>query len=257
MKEIKKRINKQVNKIVKDKELEKKSSKENLPLFFLLFLLFPSLGCGIDLSQEGTTQQENMSFSKEALSGGKSLEESEVAIALRICYAFRSKRSQFKAEFLGKSFDYSYLYRDCEDKEETDSFSATLSQNSSDGALLFNSSFSGNYRRDVQTDTHGLLKEICTDVLSGETPLNSKEIENELYEYDFRHLESSKDRAILKIGHKESTQSEEPRVFKKVIFDILTGSTMESTVKGMVIKSKVYLRCENSSSLKLYQQTLK
>lgn len=209
--------------------------------------------CGYDKTYEA--REESLHFSNDALSGGVPLDDTEMAVALRICYAFRTKRSKFSVEMLDQSFNYNYVSRDCQSTESSESFSATLTQTNSTEPLRFESDFKGSYIREVQTDIHGYLSDICSDVLAGETPLNISEINNELYEYTFRSYVGEGDQVEIQIGAINNPNSTVPEVNQKLIFKILTNATSAGHYQGMVIQSKRYLPCEdNDQNVKLYQQ---
>ena len=229
--------------------------KKVLKVAALSSTLFQFASCGLD--QTYVEDDESLIFSSSALSGGTPLDDGELAVALRICYAFRTKRSKFLAEMLGTSFTYSFNTVDCADAEASDSFTATLTQESSDYPIVLESDFTGNYMSEVQTDTTGFLSDLCSDVLAGETPLNISEVDNSLYEYSFSNTVTNGDKATIKIGYESDPNSGSPSVYQKIIFDILTDSTAAGDYQGMVIEAKRYVRCsDDSEDVKLYQQTL-
>ncbi len=210
--------------------------------------------CGYDKTYE--SREESLYFSQEALAGGVPLTDYQMAVALRVCYAFRSKRSKFTAEMLGQSFNFNYLARDCSSNETTQTFSATLSQQDSSSPLKYSSTFTGNYFRDVQTDTSGYLADLCSDILAGETPLNASEVENELFEYGFRSSVTNGDEVTIQIGSVQSSGATTPRVTQKLVFQVLTNATSSGNYQGMITDAKRYLSCgTDNTNVKLYQQT--
>ncbi len=224
-------------------------------LMVLVALTFT--GCGYDKSNG--EREESLSFSKSALSGGAPLEDSEMAVALRVCYGFRTKRSKFLAEMLDESFNFVYEYRNCDSSGGGNSYTAQLTQGTSNDPMTFESSFSGNYIKEVQTDLNGFLSDICADVLAGETPLSIAEIDNELYEYRFSSSTADGDKVSITIGSKKYVNASTPSVSQKLVFNILTNATSSGNYQGMIYEATRYLPCESGDkeSSRYYKQVFK
>ena len=226
-----------------------------LPIFGMLLLVFIGAlsSCGYDKSYEDT--EESLYFSQDAINGGVPLTDSQMAVALRVCYAFRTKRSKFSLEMMGLGFVFNYTTRDCSSNETTTTIDSVLVQDNSNEPLRYDSSFTGSYVDEVQTDINGYLSDICADVLAGETPLNTLETNNELHEYSFNSSISDGDQVVIQIGNAKTPDSEVPSVTQKVILDILTNATSAGNYQGMVIEAKRYLPCSNDSTeVKLFKQ---
>lgn len=213
----------------------------------MLVLIGTLVSCGYDKSS--TQGNETLSFSTSALKGGRDLTDGEIAIALRVCYAFRTKRSNFSVEMIGNTFNFNYMTKDCQGKEDQSTFSGQLSQQTSTNSLRYTSSFTGPYISEVQTDLNGYLKNLCSAVLAGETPLNSENVNNELYEYHFQSsVVYAGDTVTITIGSKQSPTDSNPTVSQKVILDVLTNSTSSGSYQGMVTEATRYLPCAATDS---------
>lgn len=231
--------------------LFKKTSTISTMMLFVALLLS---SCGYDKSNGGS--EEVLSFSQSALTGGVPLDDAQMAVALRICYAFRTKRSKFLVEMLGESFDFTHIVSTCDAKKTQSSFSARLVQNSSVEPMQYESNFSGSYIKEVQTDLNGYLSDLCGNVLAGETPLNISKVNNELYEYRFQSSATDGDKVSITIGSKQRASTTSPSVTQKVVFRVLTNSTSSANFQGMLLEGTRYLPCESgdAESSKFYKQ---
>lgn len=236
------------------KNISYKFSKYSLKSLVLLVLMGSLASCGYDKS--GTQSSDVLGFSSAALKGGVPLSDGEMAVALRVCFAFRTKRTKFSVEMLGNTFDFNYIAKDCQGKEDHKSFSAQLMQQSSTQPLRYQSSFSGPYISEVQTDINGYLSGLCSSVLAGETPLNTREIDNNLYEYRFQSSVSGGDMVSVTIGSKVNPTDSAPTVMQKVTLDVLTNATSSGNYQGMVTEATRYIPCDttNSGRSKSYKQ---
>jgi hypothetical protein len=207
-------------------------------------LLFTA--CGYDKAD--TIVEESLGFSQQALSGGTPLDDNAMAVALRICYAYRTKRSKFTVEMLKGQFNFSMTTRNCQNQETTESFTSELTQESSGEPLYFESDYSKNYFKEVQTDLHGYLATICGDVLAGETPLNTAEIGNEFYEYTFQSSVSGGDQVAIQIGAQDTPSAANPSVKRKIVFEVLTNATSAGNYQGMVVETRQYSPCGDAAN---------
>lgn len=206
-----------------------------------LILVGALTSCGYDKSSG--EKEESLYFSEAALTGGAPLDDAQMAVALRVCYAFRTKRSKFLVEMLGDNFNFSHTATTCDGSSTQSSFSAQLVQDNSTDPLKYESDFSGSYIREVQTDLNGYLSNLCGNVLAGETPLNTTQINNELYEYRFQSSTSAGDRISITIGSNQTIGASTPTVTQKLVFNILTNATSSGNYQGMVIEATRYLPC--------------
>ncbi len=223
--------------------------------FKALILIFLLSGCGYDQTYTG----ENTNFTSSVTSGGSPLTDQEMAVALRICYAFRTKRTVFLAEKLDVNFNFSYQAKDCDGNLVTDTnLNTTLKQLLPDGPLSYESVSSGQpYMREVQTDTDGYLVSYCGEVLKGDTPLDVKEINNEYLEYEF--LNDFYDTVIIRIGSGARPEDPTPVVKRILRYEILTNQQSSGSYLGLVNKMSQRVACDPGnpadSRFKSFEQT--
>jgi hypothetical protein len=208
-------------------------------------------GCGIDKTYRKTA---SLGFSENLLDGGTPLDDSEMAVALRICYALRSKRTKFLAEMLESSFNFTYQTKNCEDQTSTPlNLNTTLRQLIIDGPMSYEAlGVNFTYMREVQTDINGELSQLCSQIFKGETPLNFKEINNEYYEYIF--TSSIYDTVEINIGAKPTPSSEFLQVNRMLRFEVLTNQQSSGDYLGLVVKNSRYFPCEGTSRVRSQEQ---
>lgn len=201
--------------------------------------------CGIDKDYRPST---NLSFSESLLSGGRPLNDAEMAVALRVCYAFRSKRTKFLAEMLENQFNYTYQIKNCEDEMSSPvELSTTLKQLMVDGPMSFEASgVTFSYMREVQTDVNGDLADLCTQIFKGETPLNVLEKQNQYYEYSF--FSNVYDTIEVRVGAMKSPTATVATVMRMVRLEVLTNQQSSGDYLGLVVRSSRYFPCEGSAS---------
>ena len=225
-----------------------------IPAFLITILLGLVLqGCGIDQTyRDGTS----LAFNESLLSGGTPLNDGEMAVALRICYAFRSKRTKFLAEMIESPFNFSYQTKDCNDNVAAPvNLNTTLKQLMVDGPMSYETSgVTFSYMREVQTDISGDLKELCTQIFKGETPLNTAEINNQYYEYRF--TSNVYDTVEIRIGNKVSPEATVPTVTRMTRMEVLTNQQSSGDYLGLVVRSSRFLPCDTgTSSVRTQEQT--
>lgn len=216
------------------------TKKRLIALFFILILV----GCGLEMPE--STNEVNFQFSEAIESGGRPLNDAEMAVALRVCYALRSKRTNYLAELLETTFNFRIQQNDCQQKEITMTvINSTLKQLESNGPMSFETvGINLPYQRQVITDLHGELTAVCSEVLKGETPLNLQNNQNEIYEYSYNS--SLYDVVEIKIGSKLRPTDERASVTRVLKLEILTAQKSSGDYLGMVYKSSLFLPCENS-----------
>lgn len=220
--------------------------------FFLIILsgLFLQ-GCGIDKTYRGG---EALAFSDNLLTGGTPLNDGEMAVALRICYAFRSKRTKFLAEMIESPFNFSFQTKDCNDNISTPTdLNTTLKQLMVDGPMSYEASgVTYSYMREVQTDVNGELSELCNQIFKGETPLNVMELNNEYYEYRF--TSNVYDTVEIRVGAKNDPNASEPSVNRMRRMEVLTNQQSSGDYLGLVVRSSRYFPCNNEGSATVRSQ---
>ena len=196
---------------------------------FIIFTLFFLSSCGKNNGVEG-----EFSVLGASLSESKTISSDELTIALRICYAFRSKRMLYQSEFINQKFDYDLQTADCEGKEENNYLSTYLREEE-DRELVFESDYSSEFFELMQTDTSGELSSLCAGIMRGENPESTIEVD----EFERRQISFSKneyDQFEVRYAFKEGEQYKVRRIDT---FEIITSvhSDFEQNTKGRVIKA--------------------
>lgn len=131
-------------------------------------LILSSCGNG----NNGPIEAGNIGLGQE-LSGTSALEGNSKETALRICYAYRSKRIGFRTNHLDASFSFSVSNRPCESSESNKTISVTLKEVLQSQPMTFDSSErSLTYFSTVNTDEDGNLASICEKLLKGDNSTN-------------------------------------------------------------------------------------
>ena len=153
-----------------------------------LFIIFLYASCG---PREGALSEEDVlreSFSTEIQAGGQPFNESERAIAVRICSAYRRKADVFRTRLLGNAFNFSVTKMGCDGVERSANLQTRLLDRPS--GLTFEGNFEGRVNAPstpeitrleiplVQTDIIGALASICTSLSQNLAPVDVIEISN-------------------------------------------------------------------------------
>jgi hypothetical protein len=217
--------------------------KNSILLFALLSVLLS--GCGVDFDSGTSSSGQGLVFSETVSEGGRPLTDSELGVALRICYAFRSKRSKFLSQFLDSNFSFNFTKKSCsENVVSTSLVSTSLKQPLPGGPLSYESLSASNHFKLVETDINGDLVDVCSLVFKGETPMNVMTIHNETYE--FRFLASTYDTVEILIG--ANTNPQNPRQFvvnRQKRMEVLTNQSSSGEYLGMVVKASLTTRCSD------------
>lgn len=218
--------------------------ERKLSLFTLIVVLIIS-GCGIDKSFENG--EVSLKFSQAVEAGGSPLNDSEMAVALRVCYAFRSKRTKFLAELLETNFNFNFQENDCQGAvTRNTSISTTLKQLESGGPLSYEATAVGfAYQREVFTDINGVMEDLCTQILKGETPLDVFDINNEYHEYNF--TSGIYDTVDIKVGSKASPNDSSPTVREVIRLEVLTNQQSSGDYLGTVYRHTRYYPCDGGA----------
>ncbi len=157
----------------------------------LFILLALAVSCGNSGRKPSTESQLG-----SALSAGGEFGPNEKNTAIKICYAFRSKNTNYRASFLNTTFNFNLSYRDCEGDDENELLGTTLKAPLSSQPMIFDAISEIPFYNNVQTDKAGVLKDICSSLLDGGNPSRSSLSSGRLVEISF--LTSSVDRIIVR-----------------------------------------------------------
>jgi hypothetical protein len=151
----------------------------------ILFILLASLAsCGNSNRSPSTVSQLG-----SALQPGGEFSSSEKNIALKICYAFRSKNTNYRASFLDSTFSFDLTYTGCranvDEVEKRETLNTILKAPLTSMPMIFDASTDIPFNNLVETDKHGALKYICSELLAGRNPTKSKLSGSKMVEVSF------------------------------------------------------------------------
>lgn len=142
--------------------------KQHQILILLISLLF--IGCGNgngpinEVAQTGLGQE----MSASAIIGDEPLNT-----ALRICYAYRTKRVEYKANYLTETFQFSVVNHLCNSGHVTVNVNGTLLQPLQSQPMIYDSTTRNlEWYSSVNTDVDGSLSGICGAIIGGHSVSN-------------------------------------------------------------------------------------
>jgi hypothetical protein len=137
---------------------------------FINSLLFLLAACGP--GNQRPIEAGNVSLGQE-LSNSYTLTGERKNVALRICYAYRSKRVEFRSNHLDDTFQFSVKNRPCNGDESNKTISATLKEPLLSQPMIFDSSErTMTWFNSVNTDADGVLGNFCDSIIRGDTVTN-------------------------------------------------------------------------------------
>jgi hypothetical protein len=151
-----------------------------MKVFILFILLVSAFSCGNPGRKPSTESQLG-----NALSAGGEYGANEKNIALRICYAFKSKNTNYRASFLNAPFNFNLTSRNCEADEKIETLNTILKAPLASQPIIFDAISDIPYYQNVQTDKAGVLGTLCSSLISGGNPAKSNMVGAELIEISF------------------------------------------------------------------------
>ena len=146
----------------------------------LFIFLITIASCGNPGRKPSTSSQLG-----SALIVGGEYGPNEKNIALRTCYAFRSKNTNYRASFLNDPFNFNLSFKKCDGSEKNESLNSILKAPLASGPITFDAVSDIPFYRTVQTDKSGVLETLCASLLSGGNPTKSNLILGQLVEISF------------------------------------------------------------------------
>ncbi|MCP4913313.1 MAG: hypothetical protein GY909_09345 [Oligoflexia bacterium] len=210
----------------------------------LLLACLLASSCG----RERKPVDDTVDFNATVTAGGNALSDSELAVALRICYAYRSKKTEFRANKINSAFAFDVKYRACGDTlfRPTERLDTTLKQVFESSPMIYDVSTDLRYLNEVQTHMDGHLSEICDQVIKGETPLNVEEISlSEVKQFSFSSTLG--DSYQISFAKRASTNVSDYDVYKIERYKVLTNSSVSGDLLGLVSEFERYEECSGSS----------
>jgi hypothetical protein len=206
----------------------------------LLLIITLISSCGLD-SNKRRDGDRPVNFSQSISAGGAPLSDQEKSIATRICYAFRSKRSTFRSELIGNVFNFKFNKTSCDGSKENDQYSTVLRQVLQSAPLVYDSDNSNHFYKNVQSDQHGHLQQICKSVLNGETPLDTFDYLGGIAQVRF--FSKLGDNFEVVLARKKSALDSEYLPYQAERYTVLTSSGATGELLGLISKSKKYTPC--------------
>ena len=209
-----------------------------------MLLLITSCG------ENGRNPASESQLGASLLTGG-SFSDAEKNIAIRTCYAFRSKNTNFRANFLEQEFRFLLTDRTCNGNENVDTLTTTLKAPLASGPMIFDGFSSISYYKDVQTDKDGVLSAVCNNLLQGGNPQRTILSGNEMIEISF--FTSVQDIIVVRTASKQDGKyivNEEER------FNVSTDSSTAGLKTGEITLVSRDKTCLNGRVSTMSQQSL-
>lgn len=164
------------------------------------------------------------------------LESAERDIATRICYAYRSKTTNFRIPtYTDKFYDFSMSTKDCEEKRSDSSLITTIKASSTNAAtLLFVPTVktSSQFYDKIQTTESGFLSQLCTKIQSNQPISNTVSVEDSTSTIQLRFFKDDLDSYTLSYFTK--SQDGKMKISSAETFKVRTQFNLNSTqILGM------------------------
>lgn len=217
------------------------------PIF--LILIINLIGCGLPKQQKSFSEPPlRLSISMEA---ERPLTKDELELASDVCNAFRYKRLNYSSVFLG------YLYKFTSEEQGCEEASPQIYNVTAQ--LLVNKFYSydiGSYFKEFETDTVGLLANICTAIDNNVVPSNSELINStNIRQFSFTKGDSDE----ILVGVVYGVKSVNAPVFTGFKSDqmlVLVNSDTQPSWLGMVMERKTREVCSLTASTLYKEKTL-
>jgi hypothetical protein len=135
----------------------------------------------------------------ESLGPERDLDTDESNIALRICYAFKSKRNYLRTFKIGSDFDFQIHEKTCNGTENSHMARVKLFEHPQERHLEFRGEDKQVYLSKVMTDRHGPMSYLCTALFRGKDVPNTY-LKNETQKFQFE-FSSNDETDVVKIIH--------------------------------------------------------
>ncbi len=161
-------------------------------LFFLPLILF--LSCEMKTRKPASIEDIILT---ESLGPERNLGTEEANIALRICYAFKSKRNYLRSFMIGKEFEFQVHEKTCSGSEMSHMAKVKLYEDPQDRYLEFRGDEKQVYLSKVMTDRHGAMSYLCNALFRGKEVSNTY-LKNETQKFQFE-FENNGELDIVKV----------------------------------------------------------
>lgn len=215
----------------------------NLLYISILSLL---LSCG---GHKGSKKVDRVDFGATLSATGSPLTDNEMAIALRICYALRSKKSLFRSEKIGSDFRFKIENESCKGDKSDEFLNTKLKEN---GSNLYyesvNPSQSIDYNDLVETHDTANLINICTEVFKGNNPNNTIQMSfDDIFKVVFFN-EIYGDGYEIHYGRRQNSLSNDFDLRQMNRFYVLTSGVPAGSYQGLIHVFEKRVRCANNGT---------
>ena len=218
------------------------------PIFFYFLSILNLLtvsGCGVVGSIDSSEY-----YTSEQMSLVQNLSVEERAIATRICYAYQSKSSSFRAKnYNGGTFTYDINSKNCEGTRSHYTVNSVFKSSNTSMTLVPDTDKP--FVATIQTDESGYLTQLCGKIKSN-TPISNTVsevstkiqisfIKNTLDSYTIKFFVPDEKTNLMKIESMET-------------FKVTTKTTSEGQIKGIDESYSVFKTCETSDKFSEFNQ---
>ncbi|WP_127716150.1 hypothetical protein [Halobacteriovorax sp. HLS] len=197
----------------------------------------------------------------------KTLDANSLSIAYRVCNSFRSKRNYWHMNsIIGKKANLSVTSKQCGTTiSNSNSLETVISASNLSAQIIFASLSSLDYKKDVETDQHGLIAQSCKTVLSGNNTINFYSYQKTQRVYtEFLQIADHVDRVDIKFAAPEFDDKNELTgytSYKVVSFEVKTSedpndaidASQEEIYLGTVTKATEVEDCESGGNSSFVQ----
>jgi len=207
-----------------------------------IVILVLLLSCG--QQKRGSSSAENFIRLGSAISAPRQLNDSELSLVVEVCNSFKFKRLNFPSTLMGHLFKFKSEEHVCENT--TTQMSAIVAQLVGDQFLTADP---GNFSKNLETDTNGLLSTMCASVFSSVIPSNSELLDiNSIRQFSFDKNNETTIMVTALYGKKTG----EAKVFTSYKSDqmlVTYISTTSPSWRGMVTERKTMEVCPVGSAM--------
>lgn len=223
----------------------------------ILIILISFWGCGNtfdDLESNSAAQ----SFTEKVEKGGVGLDDRSLGIALRICYALRSKRLHYETDLLGQRINFQVSSSSCENNTSIPPTQRSLGlyiSKSPTGSLFMQGPQATTFFTEIITDKQGPLSSLCETALSGGTPLDLEGQGLEFKRFSFR--DRGLDQVEIEYARVKDPNAfrndREYEIYQTERFSFLTDNLSSGPYIGLTSESLREINCSNASVSQLIQ----
>lgn len=220
---------------------------------FLFTIIFLASSCGPRGPERSVSSIDSSSKLGVALEGGSTLSGDQYGVALRICYALRSKDTNYQANYLNRIFRFTFISHSCSRGSRNQVLQLPLRYRGANSPMQFDGASTLNIFRDVLTHRVGILASICTSLISGESASNTESYgSNDQSQFIFTAGQNGIDHFTER---KARNNGRDFLVYQADTYDIYTDSNAApSRISGLVRTARSKRECSNQGETLEYVQ---